>query len=52
MGGEDLGPVMAVSPSVGECQVQEAGVGGLVNRGRGEGIGRVSEGEISKGDNI
>jgi hypothetical protein len=26
----------AVCPSVGECQNQEAGVGGLVSRGRGE----------------
>jgi hypothetical protein len=25
-------------PSIGECQGQEAGVGGLVSRGRGEGI--------------
>jgi hypothetical protein len=32
MGGEALGPVKALNPSVGECQGQEAGVGGLVNR--------------------
>ena len=39
MGGEVLGPVKALCPSVGECQGQEAAVGGLVSRGRGEGIG-------------
>jgi hypothetical protein len=32
MGTEALGPVKAWSPSVGECQGQEMGVGGLVNR--------------------
>jgi hypothetical protein len=35
VGGEALGPVKALCPSVGECQGQEAGVGGLVSRGRG-----------------
>ena len=35
MGGEALGPVKALCPSVGECHGQEVGVGGLVNRGRG-----------------
>ena len=39
MGGEALGPVKALCPSVGECQGQEAGVGGLVSRRRGDGIG-------------
>jgi hypothetical protein len=39
MGGEALGPVKALCPSVAECQGQEAGVGGLVSRGCGEGIG-------------
>ena len=38
MGGEALGPVKALCPSVGECQVQEVGVVGLVSRGRGEWI--------------
>jgi hypothetical protein len=38
MGGEALGPVKALSPSVGECQGQEVGVGGLVSRGRREEI--------------
>jgi hypothetical protein len=30
---EALGPVKALYPSIGECQSQEAGVGGLVSRG-------------------
>jgi hypothetical protein len=34
MGGEALGPVKVLCPSEGECQGQEAGVGGLVNKGR------------------
>jgi hypothetical protein len=37
MGREALGPLKALCPSIGECQDQEAGVGGLVSRGRGEG---------------
>jgi hypothetical protein len=32
--GEALGLVKAQCPSVGECQDQEAGVGGLVRGGR------------------
>ena len=39
MGGKAIGPVKALCPRVGECQGQEAGVGGLVSRRRGEGIG-------------
>jgi hypothetical protein len=35
MGGEALGPVKALCPSVGEWQDREARVGGLVIRGRG-----------------
>ena len=53
MGGETLGPVKALCPSEGECQGQEAGMGGLVNRGRRE---EIREGgfrrETRKGDNI
>ena len=50
MGREALSPVKALYPSVGECQGQEVGVGGLVSTGRvGEGVfGR----EMRKGDNI
>ena len=39
MGGEALGPVKVLCPSIGECQGQEVGVGGLGSRGTGEGIG-------------
>jgi hypothetical protein len=38
MGGEALGPVKVLCPSVGECQGQEAEVGGLVSKGRGKRI--------------
>jgi hypothetical protein len=38
MGGEALASVKFLGPSVGDCQGQEAGVGELVSRGRGEGI--------------
>jgi hypothetical protein len=44
MGGEALGPVNVICPSIGECQDQEAGVVGLVSRGRGEGIGGIQRG--------
>jgi hypothetical protein len=49
--GEALGSVKALCPSVGECQGQEAKVGGLVSRGRGEEIGGrgFSEGNPGKG---
>jgi hypothetical protein len=39
MGGEALGPVKVLCPSIGECQGQEAGVVGLVSTGWGEGTG-------------
>ena len=39
MGGEALGPVMVLCPSIGECQGQEAGVGRLGSRTSGEGLG-------------
>jgi hypothetical protein len=49
MGGEALGPVKVMCPSIGECQGQEVGVGGLVSKEkgrRGEGEkGRRGEGE-------
>ena len=38
MGRETLGPLKVLCPSIGECQCQEAGVGGLVSKGRGEAI--------------
>jgi hypothetical protein len=49
MGGEVLGPEKAVCPNVGECQGQEAGVGGLVSRGDGEGNRRFRRGYQEKG---
>jgi hypothetical protein len=53
MGGEALGPVKALCPSVGECQGQEVGVGVLVSRGREEGIRRGGfRRESRKWDNI
>ena len=39
MRGEALGPVKDQCPSVGECQDREAGVGGLVSRRKGDGMG-------------
>jgi hypothetical protein len=39
MGGEALGPEKIRCPSVWECQDREAGVGGLMSRGRWDGIG-------------
>ena len=48
MRGEALGPVKARCPSVGECQDTEEGMGGLVSRRRGDGIG-VSEWKQGKG---
>ena len=39
MGGKALGSVKVLFPSTGECQSQEAGMGGFGSRGRGERIG-------------
>ena len=39
----------ALFPSTGECQGQEAGVGGLMSRERREAMGGVSEGKLGKG---
>jgi hypothetical protein len=39
MGGEALGPVKVLCPSIGECLGQEAGVGGSGSRGREKRIG-------------
>ena len=52
MGGEAFGPVKALSPSVGECQGQEAGMGKLVSRGRGEGIGNFWRGNQERGQHL
>jgi hypothetical protein len=45
MRGEDLHLVKLPSPRVGECQDREAGVGGLVNRGRRDSVERFLEGK-------
>jgi hypothetical protein len=49
MGGEALGSVKALCPSVVECQGQEACVGELESRGRREEIGGFSERKPGKG---
>jgi hypothetical protein len=51
VGGEAFGPGKVQCPSVGGCQDREAGAGGLVSRGRGDGIG-VFRAENGEGDNI
>jgi hypothetical protein len=48
MGREALGPVKVLCPSIGECQGQEVGVGGLGSRGGGEDRGFL-EGKLGKG---
>ena len=52
MGGEALGPVKALCPSIGECQGQEVGVGGLVSRGRAKKGGVFLEGKPGKGTTL
>ena len=49
MGGKAVGPEKARCPSVGECQDREAGVGGLVIRGRRDGIGGFQRREEERG---
>jgi hypothetical protein len=49
MRGDALDPEKAQCLSVGECQDREAGVGGLVRRGRRHGNGGFSEGKQEKG---
>jgi hypothetical protein len=51
MGGEVLGPLKALCPSVRECQGQGVGVGGYMSRWIGEGLGCFGR-ETRKGDNI
>jgi hypothetical protein len=48
MGREALGLAKIICHSVWECQGQEEGVGGLLNRGRGEGMGAL-KGKPGKG---
>jgi hypothetical protein len=49
VGGEALGSVKVLCPNMGECQGQEAGMCGLVSRGRGGGDRGFSEGKLGKG---
>ena len=49
MRGEALGLVKARCPSIGECQDREAGVGGLMSRRRGDGIGGFGRGNQERG---
>jgi hypothetical protein len=49
MGGEALGLLKVLCPSIGECQGQEAGVGGLGSRGRGGGDKGYLERKLVKG---
>jgi hypothetical protein len=50
MGGEALGPVKVLCPSIRECQGQKVGVGSLVSGGGGN--KGVFGGETRKGANI
>ena len=52
MRGEVLGLVKALCPSVADCQDREVGVGGLVSRGRGDGIGEFQRGNEERGYNL
>jgi hypothetical protein len=49
MRGKALGAVKVLCPSIGECQSQEVGVGELVSRRRGEGIGDFWRGNQERG---
>jgi hypothetical protein len=52
MGGEDLGLVKIICPTIGEFQGHEAGVGGMGNRGEGRGYSGIFGEETRKGDSI
>jgi hypothetical protein len=49
MGGEALGPMKVLCPSIGKCQDQEVGVDGLRSTGRWGEDRRFSEGKLEKG---
>jgi hypothetical protein len=49
MGGEALGPVKVLSPSVGECQGQEVGMVGLGSKERVEEIWPFWRGNYERG---
>jgi hypothetical protein len=48
---EAFGSLNVLYPSIGKCQGQRAGVGGLENRGKGRGYG-IFRGKTRKGYNI
>ena len=52
MGGEALGLVNVLCPSIGKCQGQEAGVCGLVSRESGERIGAFQKGNWERGKHL
>jgi hypothetical protein len=52
VGGEALGLVRILGPSIGECQGQKVGVGGLGSREREGGDRGFSERKLRKGDSI
>jgi hypothetical protein len=47
-----LGLAKILCPSIGECQGQEVGVGGLGSRGGGGGVSGIFGEETRKGDSI
>jgi hypothetical protein len=49
MAGEALSLVKVLCPSIGEFQGQEAGMGGLVSRGKEEGIEGFQRGNQERG---
>ena len=49
MGGEAVGPVKVLCHSIGECQGQEVGMGGLRSRERGIGDREFLEWKLGKG---
>jgi hypothetical protein len=52
VGGQVFGPVKARCPSVRECQDRKSGVGRLVSRGRGDGIGGFQRGKQERGQHL
>jgi hypothetical protein len=52
MGREVLGPEKDLCLIVEECQDREEGVGGLVSRGGGEGIGNFEKGNQERGKHL
>jgi hypothetical protein len=49
VGGEALGPVKGLCPSIGKFMGQEVGVGGLGSRGRARDDRGFSEGKLGMG---